>query len=58
METRYQQLKPEQRNRIQRGLNEGLSIRAVARQIGGSPGTVSREARRGLVGETYDDTFL
>ncbi len=54
METRYQQLKPEQRNRIQRGLNEGLSIRAVARQIGRSPSTVSRELRRGLVGESYD----
>ncbi len=54
MGTRYQQLKPEQRNQIQRGLNEGLSIRAVARQIGRSPSTVSREVRRGLAGETYD----
>ncbi len=50
MGTRYQQLTPEQRNRIQRG----LSIRAVARQIGRSPSTVSREVRRGLVGEADD----
>nr|WP_011117673.1 IS30 family transposase [Acidithiobacillus ferridurans]AAC80182.1 transposase-like protein [Acidithiobacillus ferridurans] len=54
MGTRYQQLQSEQRNQIQRGLNEGLSMRAVAKQIGRSPSTVSREVRRGLVGETYD----
>ena len=54
MGTRYQQLKSEQRNQIQRGLNEGLIMRAVAKQIGRSPRTVSRKVRRGLVGETYD----
>lgn len=54
MVRKYQQLKSEQRNQIQRGLNEGLSIRAIARQIGKSPSTVSREIRRGLVGKTYD----
>ena len=54
MGTRYQQLQSEQRNQIQRGLNEGLSMRAVAKQIGRSPRTVSRKVRRGLVGETYD----
>ena len=52
MGTRYQQLQSEQRNQIQRGLNEGLSMRAVAKQIGRSPSTVSREVRRGLAGET------
>ncbi|EQD26842.1 transposase, degenerate, partial [mine drainage metagenome] len=51
MGRKYQQLTPEQRNPIQRGLNEGLSIRAVVRRIGRSPGTVSRAVRRGLVGE-------
>lgn len=54
MVRKYQQLKSEQRNQIQRGLNEGLSIRAIARQIGKSPSTVSREIRRGLVGKTCD----
>ena len=51
MWNRYEQLTSEQRNQIQRRLNEGLSIRVVAKQIDRSPSTVSREARRGLVGE-------
>ncbi len=50
MGARYQPLKSERRDQIQRGLNEGLSMRAVARHIGVSPSTVSREVRRGLVG--------
>lgn len=45
---------PEQRNQIQRGLNQGQSIRCVARQIDRSPSTVSREIRRGLARETND----
>ena len=54
MDREYKQLTPEHRNQIQRGLNQGLSIRGVARQLGRSPSTVSREIRRGLVGKTYD----
>ena len=49
MDSEYKQLTPEHRNQIQRGLNQGLSIRGVARQLGRSPSTVSREIRRGLV---------
>ena len=45
---------PDQRNQIQRGLNQGLSIRGIARQLGRSPSTISREIQRGRVEETYD----
>ena len=54
MDRKYKQLTPEHRNQIQRGLNQGLTIRGIASQLGRSPSTVSREIRRGLVGETYD----
>jgi hypothetical protein len=54
MDRKYKQLTPEHRNQIQRGQNQGLSIRGIGRQLGRSPSTVSLEIRRGLVGETYD----
>lgn len=56
MVSKYQQLKLEQRNQILRSLNEELSIRALARQIGKSPSTVSCVIRPGFgwVSETYD----
>ncbi|MBU2811986.1 IS30-like element ISCARN114 family transposase [Acidithiobacillus thiooxidans] len=54
MARKYRQLLPDQRNQIQRGLNQGLSIRGIARQLGRSPSTISREIQRGRVEETYD----
>lgn len=54
MARKYRQLMPDQRNQIQRGLNQGLSIRGIARQLGRSPSTISREIQRGRVEETYD----
>ena len=54
MGTRYGHLTADDRNRIQRGLNAGLSRRMIARQLGRSPSTVSREVLRGQLGETYD----
>jgi|AOMQ01.1.fsa_nt_gi IS30 family transposase len=54
MDRKYKQLTPEHRNQIQRVQNQGLSIRGNGRQLGMSPSTVSRESRRGLVGEIYD----
>ena len=54
MARKYRQLLPDQRNQIQRGLNQGMSIRGIARQLGRSPSTISREIQRGRVEETYD----
>ena len=54
MARKYRQLMPNQRNQIQRGLNQGMSIRGIARQLGRSPSTISREIQRGRVEETYD----
>ena len=54
MAKKYRQLMPDQRNQIQRGLNQGMSIRGIARQLGRSPSTISREIQRGRVKETYD----
>ena len=57
MARKYRQLLPDQRNQIQRGLNQGLSIRGIARQLGRSPSTISREIQRGRVKETYDAVY-
>lgn len=54
MAKQYGHLTADERNRVQRGLNEGLSGNAIARQLGRSPSTVSREVLRGGSGETYD----
>lgn len=43
----------EEREEISRGLCRGLSIRAIARQLGRSPSTVSREVRRNRGREAY-----
>ena len=65
MGNRYQRLMSEQRNQLQRGLNEGLSIRAVARQMERSPNTVSenytigttRRVRRGSTVQILEPSF-
>lgn len=54
MRTRYRQLTADDRNRIQKGLNEGLSRREIARGLGRWPSAVSREIARNRVGVTYD----
>ncbi|MEB8535951.1 IS30 family transposase [Acidithiobacillus ferriphilus] len=54
MGTRYSQLSGDERNQLQRGLNEGRSLRALARSMGRNPGTLSRECRRGWLQRSYD----
>jgi IS30 family transposase len=48
----YQQLSVEEREIIQRGLWEKKSYREIARELGRSPASVSREIRRVLPAET------
>jgi len=50
----YSQLSGDERNQLQRGLNEGMSLRALARSMGRNPSTLSREYRRGLLQSSYD----
>lgn len=47
MGARYNQLSVDERNQLQRGLNAGMSVRALSRVMHRSPGTLSRECRRG-----------
>ena len=54
MGTQYRQLTADERNRIQRGLNEGLSLREIGRRLGRQASAVSREIARNRVGATYD----
>jgi IS30 family transposase len=54
MSTQYRQLTADDRNRIQRGRNEGLSRREIARGLGRWPSAVSREIARNGAGATYD----
>ncbi len=46
MENHYSHLSSEERNTIQRGLNERLSKRAIARLLNRAPSTVTREISR------------
>lgn len=54
MGKRYSQLSGDERNQLQRGLNEGRSLRAMARSMGRNPSTLSRECRRGWLQRSYD----
>jgi IS30 family transposase len=54
METGYRQLTADDRNTIQRGLNEGLSCRQIAQRLGRCPSTVTREMARSQPTATYD----
>lgn len=54
MGSKYRQLSMDERNRLQRGLNQGMSLRAMARELQRPPSTLSRECRRGWVGNSYD----
>jgi IS30 family transposase len=46
MAHKYQQLNIEEREVIQKGLWEGKSMRCMAKEMGRSPGTISRELKR------------
>lgn len=50
----YSQLSMSERNRLQRSLNQGMSLRAVARALGQSVSTLSRECRRSGSRFDYD----
>jgi IS30 family transposase len=57
METRtrhYRHLSAEQRAMIAIGMKQGQSMRAIARWVGCSASTVSRELRRNGGAEAYD----
>jgi transposase, IS30 family len=55
MGTHYEQLKPEERATVMLMDREGSSIRAMARTVGRSPSTISREiARHRVTGQAYD----
>ena len=43
MGTNYQHLNADERNTLQRGLNDGLSCRQIAQHLGRCPCTVTRE---------------
>ncbi|MEM5346327.1 IS30 family transposase, partial [Paraburkholderia azotifigens] len=53
MEKRYQQLQPEERLTIASQHLQGSSIRAMARMLGRSPATVSRELARNCGPDRY-----
>lgn len=54
MKTGYKQLTADDRNTIQRGLNEGLSGRQIAQRLGRCPSTVTREMARSQATGSYD----
>jgi IS30 family transposase len=54
METRYKHLTVEERNVIHRGRLEGLSLRAIARELDRSASTVAREIARHGTAAGYD----
>jgi transposase, IS30 family len=53
MEKRYQQLQPEERLTIASQHQQGSSIRAMARMLGRSPATESRELARAYEADYY-----
>lgn len=54
MGKKYQQLSMDDRNRLQRGLNQGMSLRAIATELQRNPSTLSRECDRGRIGSSYE----
>lgn len=49
--TKYTQLNIEERERIQKGLWNGQTLRDIARDLGRNPSTISRELNRNIEGE-------
>jgi IS30 family transposase len=57
-ETRkYEHLSYEERSTIALGLQQGMSVRAIARALGRSPSTISRESRRNAPAAPYNCKF-
>lgn len=54
MGNHYSQLSTDERNQIQRRINEGWSLRAIAVRLHRPPSAVSREVARNTVGKSYD----
>jgi len=54
MAIRYKTLTADDRNTIQRGINEGLICRQIAQRPGRCPSTVTREIARSQTTATYD----
>ncbi len=54
MGNHYSQLSMDERNQIQRCINEGWSLRAIAVRLHRPPSAVSREVARNTVGKSYD----
>ena len=53
----YKQLTESQRHAIALGLQQSLSIRAIARALGRSPSTICREIQRNSGGAGYSSGF-
>ena len=53
----YEHLSYEERSTIALGLQQGLSLRAIARALGRSPSTISRESRRNAPAAPYNCKF-
>jgi IS30 family transposase len=54
---KYQHLSYEERSTIALGLQQGMSVRAIARALGRSPSTISRERRRNAPAAAYSCKF-
>ena len=54
---KYEQLSYEERSTIALGIQQGMSVRAMARALGRSPSTVSRECRRNAPASPYSCKF-
>lgn len=53
----YEQIKETERHAIALGLQQKQSIRAIARALGRSPSTISREIHRNAGGNGYVSRF-
>ena len=56
-EPHYQQLEYQERQTIAFGVEQGFSIRAIARMLNRAPSTISREIRRNAPGGAYSCRF-
>ena len=56
-QTNYRQLSEPERHAISLGLQQGMTQRAIARALGRSPSTISRECRRNVGGVGYASTY-
>lgn len=54
---RYSQLSEHERNAIALALQQGMSLRAIARALGRSPSTISRECQRNAGASSYVSRF-